>query len=102
GAVFGGIHCLGWNILFQGHAEQMLWRVASLTIVSAAVFIFLLSSHAIWRDGSAGPVIADLAAIASSFVYIMARITLIVLILMSFRSLPPGIYDTVTWTKFIP
>jgi hypothetical protein len=29
GMIFGGIHCLGWNYLFQAHKEQILWRVAS-------------------------------------------------------------------------
>jgi hypothetical protein len=116
GAVFGGMHCLGWNVLFQGRAEQILWRAASLAIVSAPVSIFLLNSYAIWkghfwldhfwRDNSwldhFGEAIAFLVVFASFFTYVFARATLIVLILMSFRSLPPGIYDTVTWTKFIP
>ncbi|KAG2357367.1 hypothetical protein BDR07DRAFT_1297878 [Suillus spraguei] len=99
GAVFGGIHCLGWNVLFLGYTEQMIWRAASLVIVSAPVSLLLLSSYIIWKGGGG---IIVFAATASSFIYIVARITLIVLMLMSFRSLPPGVYDTVAWTKFIP
>lgn len=103
GTVFGGMHCLGWNYMFQGHTIQILWRTASLAIVSAPVCILLLSSYIIWLDDSNDVgVIALLAVLASSFIYIVARATLIVLILMSFRSLPSGAYDTVAWTQFIP
>jgi hypothetical protein len=38
GVVFGGIHCLNWNVLFQDH---IMWRVASLVIVSAPVSTLL-------------------------------------------------------------
>ncbi|KAG1814710.1 uncharacterized protein BJ212DRAFT_348473 [Suillus subaureus] len=36
------------------------------------------------------------------FLYIPARISIIVLMFLSLRSLPPGTYDTVAWTEFIP
>jgi len=104
GAVFGGIHCLGWHVLSQEHAEQILWRAASLAIVFVPVFILLFCSYAIWLNGAndINRAITILALVVSSFIYIVARVTLIVLILTSFRSLPPGIYDTVAWTNFIP
>ncbi|KAG2098745.1 uncharacterized protein F5147DRAFT_713644 [Suillus discolor] len=101
GAVFGGLHCLGWNVLFQGHAEQMLWRAASLAIASAPVFILLSYGYIIWLDGLHQTIVAC-TVLSSACVYIVARVTLIVLILMGFRSLPPGVYDTVAWTKLIP
>ncbi|KAG2098746.1 uncharacterized protein F5147DRAFT_640842 [Suillus discolor] len=104
GTVFGGLHCLGWNALFQGHTEQIIWRTASLAIVFVPISFVLLSVYILWLhdvDASDG-IIANLALLTSLFVYIVARVTLIVLILMSFRSLPPGVYDTVAWTKFIP
>lgn len=36
------------------------------------------------------------------FGYLLVRITIIVLMMMSFRSLPPGTYDTVAWSQYIP
>jgi hypothetical protein len=110
GAVFGGIHCLGWNDLFQGHAEQILWRAASLVIVSAPVSILLLWGCAIWLNSldevnmsfAVSRTLTSLVPLASIFIYIVARVILIVLILMSFQSLPPGTYDTVAWTNFSP
>ncbi|KAG2123640.1 hypothetical protein BD769DRAFT_1469660 [Suillus cothurnatus] len=107
GAVFGGIHCLAWNVLFRGHAEQILWRAASLVIVSAPVSILLLWGCAIWLNSLSelGDIFASseiIVSLASIFIYIVARVILIVLIWMNFQSLPSGIYDTVAWTNFIP
>ncbi|KAG2120212.1 hypothetical protein BD769DRAFT_1480665 [Suillus cothurnatus] len=107
GVVFGGIHCLNWNVLFQDH---IMWRVASLVIVSAPVSTLLLWGYGFWvgsLDNASGilAVIRELAflvPLASFFIYIVARIVLIALILTSFQSLPPGTYDTVAWSNFIP
>ncbi|KAG2137509.1 hypothetical protein DEU56DRAFT_736860 [Suillus clintonianus] len=103
GMVFGAIHCLGWNFLFQGHAEQILWRAASLAIISAPLSILLLFSYVVWltdwkKMGSS----VVLAVSVNFFIYFVARVILIVLLLMSLRSLPPGVYDVVAWTKFFP
>ncbi|SJL08999.1 uncharacterized protein ARMOST_12375 [Armillaria ostoyae] len=50
--------------------------------------------------------IADFASVSSSVlaivIYIIARMTLIVLALLQFRSLPPLALCTVNWTTFIP
>ena len=111
GMVFGGIHCAGWHFSFHCHAEQTLWRAASLAILCAPVSIIL---SYIYEVSSAGlrylpstvhrkiQILLETATWICSFLYIAARITLIVLMLMSLRSLPPGVYDTVAWTKFIP
>jgi hypothetical protein len=101
GAVFGAIHCLGWNDAFQGRTEQLLWRVASLEIVLTPVAILMLS-YFLWADDSEGEVVASVGLVVGALIYMVARITLIVLLLMSLRTLPPGVYDTVAWTKFIP
>ncbi|KAG1741706.1 hypothetical protein EDB19DRAFT_1850904, partial [Suillus lakei] len=97
GVVFGAIHCLGWNDVFQGNTEQLLWRVASLEIVLTPVGIMMLS-YFIWGNDSDGEVSASVFLVIGALIYIVARVTLIVLLLMSLRSLPPGVYDTVAWT----
>ncbi|KAG2136377.1 uncharacterized protein EDB93DRAFT_1072548, partial [Suillus bovinus] len=100
GAVFGGIHCLGWDVLLQGRA---IWRVASLSIASVPIAILLLNISINWlNDDSIVEALLGFVWLVSLVTYIVARVTLIVLILMSFRSLPPGVYETVAWTKFIP
>ena len=34
--------------------------------------------------------------------YVLSRVALLVIAFMSLRSLPPGAYETVHWTTFIP
>ena len=106
GMLFAGIHCLGWNFLFQTHPEQILWRTSSFAILGASVSISIsIGYEFVQRNWKSLPSIHDFLETAitiSYFIYIAARLTLIVLILLSFRSLPPGVYSTVAWTKFIP
>ncbi|KAG1721791.1 hypothetical protein EDB19DRAFT_1581140, partial [Suillus lakei] len=106
GMVFGAIHCLGWNYLFQGHTEHMLWRAASLGIACAPVLLFLNVGLVLWVGATdisgLHAAIMILSAIITSFIYIVARVTLIVLMIMSLQSLPLGVHDTVAWTEFIP
>jgi hypothetical protein len=30
--IFGAIHCVAWSFQFLSHTEQLLWRIASLSI----------------------------------------------------------------------
>ncbi|KAG1848544.1 hypothetical protein DFJ58DRAFT_467307 [Suillus subalutaceus] len=102
GMVFGAMHCLCWNYSFQSHTEQ--WRAASLGTACVPVFLFINIGCSIWlvdMDSGHG-LIMIIAATISSFIYIAARITLIILMMLSLRSLPPGVYDTVDWTRFVP
>ncbi|KAG1732835.1 hypothetical protein EDB19DRAFT_1246458 [Suillus lakei] len=121
GMVFGGIHCLGWNFLFPRHAEHILWRVASIGMVYPPLMVFFISTTAyvvkvkfkledrrwIW-DKIPSPLhiifihFVKLFVVLSTNFYMFARVTTIVLMMLSLRSLPPGAYDTVAWTKFIP
>ncbi|KAG1767099.1 hypothetical protein EDD22DRAFT_819494 [Suillus occidentalis] len=48
GMIFGGIHCLGWNYLFQAHKEQILWRVAS-TGMACSPLILPMSILLYWH-----------------------------------------------------
>jgi len=89
---------MGWNYLFQG---QIAWRVASLSIFSAPVYSLIFYACRDLRINLPSFLRMPMLTIAL-IVYVIARIGLIVLMLMSLRSLPPGAYDTVTWTKFIP
>jgi hypothetical protein len=108
GMMFGGIHCIGWNFLFQSHTEQLLWRNACLAVLWSSASISICYGIDIlkpkWR--SLGSDLTNSFAIiiilTCCFAYIVARLILVVLICLGFRSLAPGMYDTVAWTKFIP
>ncbi|KAG1732838.1 hypothetical protein EDB19DRAFT_1246315 [Suillus lakei] len=119
GIVYGGIHCLGWNFLFSRHAEHILWRVASIAMVYAPLMTFfvfttisvvdmkLVDFGWIWdKIPSRLQVIISASyacfEILSTLFYAFARVTTVVLMMLSLRSLPPGAYDTVAWTNFIP
>ncbi|KAG1813930.1 uncharacterized protein BJ212DRAFT_1364586 [Suillus subaureus] len=93
---------LCWNYSFQNHTEQ--WRAASLRTACVPVFLFINIGYSMWlvdMDSGHG-LIMIIIAIISSLIYIAARITLIILMMLSLRSLPPGVYDTVDWTRFVP
>ncbi|KAG2117532.1 hypothetical protein BD769DRAFT_1362737 [Suillus cothurnatus] len=122
GMVFGGIHCLGWNSLFPRHVEQTLWRVASIGTAVGMLAVFLIcfglaalldllfpsseSDGTSELDGFNDCMNAYVGKIIGFFsignTYTFARLALIVLMILSLRSLPPGAYYTVAWNKFIP
>ncbi|KAG1730948.1 uncharacterized protein EDB91DRAFT_737112 [Suillus paluster] len=108
GMVFGGIHCLGWNFLFHRQTEQLLWRAASLMIMCSPVPILLFSGIILSGIDKSSVLIEIIgnslfvASIISILIYITARVTLIVLMILSLQSLPSGVYNTVAWTKFFP
>ena len=109
GMAFGGIHCLGWNFLFQRHIEQILWRTASLAMVCAPLSFLLYERYKGWLSNSVAAMVDTMIhifwwiiVISSSLMCIAARVTLIARMLLNLPSSPPGVYDTVVWTTFIP
>ncbi|KIK42237.1 hypothetical protein CY34DRAFT_805141 [Suillus luteus UH-Slu-Lm8-n1] len=121
GMVFGGIHCLGWNFLFPRHTEQTLWRVASTGMTCSPLMFTSMFATALLMDilelefglqlitsRESPPIFyiflffGGAVNTLSAYLYIFARVTVIVLMFMSLRSLPPGAYYKVAWTDFIP
>ncbi|KAG1848949.1 hypothetical protein DFJ58DRAFT_704894 [Suillus subalutaceus] len=101
GMAFGGIHCLGWNYFFHSHTEYILWCTTSLVVICAPVVI-LFDALAIMYGWGFWMIFGFIPGQIASFIYIAARVTLIILIILSLQSLPTGAYDTVAWTRFIP
>ncbi|KAG2114963.1 hypothetical protein BD769DRAFT_1488350 [Suillus cothurnatus] len=89
----------------------MLWRTASVGIPYALAgvleipwipaFLGRLRSKLISHGRETSKQSRLVMSICFILIYILARISIIVLTLLSLRSLPPGAYDTVAWTKFI-
>ena len=105
--IFGGIHCVAWSFQFP---SQLLWRIASLAITcvpTVLVFAGLLGDQ---LDVDVLPgwlqfvlfVPGLLGMFVSPVLYVLSRVALLVIAFMSLRSLPPGAYETVHWTTFIP
>jgi len=117
--IFGAIHCVAWSFQFPSHAEQLLWRMASLAITCAPMVILFPVLGFEWLKWLVGPdpishvmprrVIEPVVLIGSVvfvalplFLYTLSRVVLLVIVFMSLRSLPPGAYETVHWITFIP
>ena len=103
GAVFGGIHCVGWFFNFPSSAEATLWQVSSVVLTVVA---FLSPIIIIFLIGLSQAVIQEYFAIALStifaLVYVVSRLLLIVEAFISLRHLTPGMLALVKWTSFIP
>ncbi|KAK0229403.1 hypothetical protein EDD85DRAFT_974618, partial [Armillaria nabsnona] len=128
GSLFGAFHCVAWSFSFPSHAEMVLWRLSSITILIglfvaghlAGIFIIMewvdpeWTSKPVsvflraWRDDeiSTWPFILTCISVFMMIVtiisYIVARITLIILAFLQLRSLPQLAFCAVQWTTYIP
>ena len=92
GVFFGAIHCIAWRFSFPTHMELLMWRISCVAITAVPVFIpLMMGLDAIYF----GP-------LSGFILYIIARAVTLVLAFTSLRDLPPGAYETVRWTTFIP
>lgn len=109
GVVFGAVHCFAWHFSFPSRAEQILWRAASLGIVRSCTVILQTVLCAREDAEGFGRIVTRLLAsigalfcISASFIYPLARITLLVIAISSLRSLSPSALDTIDWVGFVP
>ena len=101
--VFGGIHCIAWSFAFPSQTEQLLWRISSIAItglpLAEAGIVFIReqldNDDLVWT-------ILEITSVLLALLYPISRILLLVLSLMTLRSLPPSAYQTVQWTTFLP
>ncbi|KAG9309338.1 hypothetical protein JVU11DRAFT_10830 [Chiua virens] len=96
-ATFGTLHALAWNYEFPSGPERTVWRVASLALVIPP---FICGIGAVSLPAGS----RTLTLWLWIFVVIggVSRLTLVVLMFMSLRSLPPSSYQVVLWTNYIP
>ncbi|KDQ54105.1 hypothetical protein JAAARDRAFT_161042 [Jaapia argillacea MUCL 33604] len=102
-ALFGAIHCFAWSLQFPSGLQQLLWRVSALTITSTPIIEFLsfyIGSRFDYHYMVSTALYALILFVATA--YIAARVTLLILAFASLRHLPPGAYEAVYWTTFIP
>ena len=103
GAVFGGIHCVGWFFNFPSSAEAMLWRVSSAVLTGIAfltpiIIPFLIALSNNYNHGFFASAIFTIFIL----VYVVSRLLLVVEAFISLRHLTPGTLALVKWTSFLP
>ena len=105
GTCFGAIHCIAWDFPFPTHTELLIWQVSSVAITAVPVYIPLVTLLAIqltYMDFEIAARFIGISYLLAGLLYVMARVFTLVLALTSLRDLPPGAFDTVHWTTFIP
>jgi hypothetical protein len=119
GSAFGAIHCTGWSYSFPSHAERLLWRLSSITMISIPILIILPYARllTIYGDPRLYRPPASIVWRAWNFIqpffffsiillclplYVGARIVTFVIAFRSLTSLSPDIFYTIPWTKWIP
>ena len=106
GVCFGAIHCIAWDFSFPTHTELLMWRVSCVAITAVPIYITLGFILCRWLRGMGlkkfGITVLYFSAISGVTLYILARAVTLALAFTSLRGLPPGAYETVHWTTFIP
>ena len=106
GICFGAIHCIAWHFSFSTHTELLMWQISSVAITAVPVYIYLVLGLGAWLGGMDpdifGVIFMHFGPLSGGILYVLARAVTLVLALTSLRDLPPGAYEAVHWTTFIP
>ena len=107
GVCFGAIHCIAWHFSFPTHTELLMWQISSVAITAVPVYTPLMFGLGVLLGGvmefdKSGIAVLFFGPLSGGILYIIARAVTLVLAFTSLRDLPPGSYDTIHWTTFIP
>lgn len=104
--LFGTILSTCWNFDFPSRAERLLWRIFStLNLVTYLLFIILYLVYRHYLDKGmtwAQALTHKLISLLILFLFIVARIFVLVEMFISLRSVPEDVYKTVEWSNFAP
>jgi hypothetical protein len=113
--VFGAMHCVAWNFEFPTTIEERCWRIASLISAILPALVLGLNSildyisnkygKSIWKNTLIAERCEDTARFlvnCSSMIYMVARMTVIILMFTCLRASPAGVYQITPWTRFLP
>ncbi|KAF7975167.1 hypothetical protein HWV62_10353 [Athelia sp. TMB] len=98
--VFGAVHCIAWSDTFRSHLEQQMWRgsvIAIITVPAAlviALFVAGLIDWALSDSEELFTIIAGALYVPIAFIYVSARVILILISFTSLKTIPPAAYQT--------
>ena len=112
-SAFSLLHLIGWNFDFPTIQEQMLWRwtcVAMGIVLGIGCFV---EAGSIIFDGYTTTGLTNLGGykltwpmnllfIIPGFLYMSARLIVIIEIIISLRLLPAGCFEVVQWSELLP
>ncbi|KAF9550738.1 hypothetical protein CPC08DRAFT_674775 [Agrocybe pediades] len=115
-ALFGSIHCIGWSskIMFTSHATSLAWRIASAIItVSPLVWCLgVIFGYAYYITSKYESVLERMfeylrhlfiyASIITVPLYIVARLTLLVLAFVELQHVASGALANIPWANVLP
>jgi len=107
--VFGATHCIPWSFHFATSQERWVWRISAILISGVPIsFLTLVFLHTTFFDENNATgmqlysALIILIASGMMFLYIIARIVLLLLPFVALRALPPGAYVQLNWVSFLP
>jgi len=107
---FGAIHCIPWSFQFATLQERWAWRISAIIISGLPISWVPLGRFLQRFIGNENKptwmklchIFLVLNYIVMAFLYITARVALLVLPIMALRALPPGAYVQLNWVSFLP
>lgn len=105
--IFGAIHIMAWGFSFPSPLERLVWRLASIYTAAALLIFFVLLSCArptLTEEGEQVTLLGDSAGFilgSMFFLYILARLFLIVETFRTLYFLPPSAYEA-SWVVNLP
>jgi hypothetical protein len=102
GAAFSALHITAWNWDFPTPIERNLWRMSSLGATVACILVgallpFMGTGSEWWQR-----IIVIFFIMPLWGLYMCARGILLVQVIICLRRMPDGVYQSVTWTSYIP
>jgi hypothetical protein len=109
GGICGAIHCIAWSFEKATFTELVLWRFCSLAIFGIvlpifAVFVSWYIDDTVHQEQVVVFVrsVTRWLVFASGIVYVMARVTILLLALIDLRNFSSADPEGAAWVNFIP
>jgi hypothetical protein len=100
GVLFGSVHLItSWFLDFPSHRDMLLWRASAIVITIQPAFMGLWNIFP--TDSWMWHICRSLMVAGLPF-YIVGRLVLLTISLLSLRGLPAAAFVNVEWTSFIP